>query len=105
VNPYLGMAAFIAAGLDGIRRQLDPGEPNVGKNMYQLSPDEVKRGKVGLIPQSLAEAITRFEEDPVIQQALGPELSAEFITVKRQEWVRYHSTVSRWEIDRYLTLF
>jgi glutamine synthetase len=41
----------------------------------------------------------------VIQQALGPELAAEFVKVKRQEWVRYHGTVSRWEIDRYLTLF
>ena len=65
----------------------------------------MKRGKVGLIPQSLAEAITCFETDSIIQQALGPELSEEFVKVKRQEWVRYHNTVSRWEIDRYLTLF
>jgi glutamine synthetase len=105
VNPYLGMAGFIAAGLDGIRRKLDPGEPNAGKNMYTLSVDEVKRGKVGLIPQSLAEAIACFEEDPVVQSGLGPELAEEFVRVKRQEWVRYHNTVSRWEIDRYLTLF
>ncbi|MBI2466642.1 MAG: type III glutamate--ammonia ligase [Candidatus Rokubacteria bacterium] len=105
VNPYLGMAAFIAAGLDGIRRKLDPGEPNVGRNMYSLSPDEVKRGKIGVIPQSLAEAITVFEEDPVIQGGLGPELAEEFVRVKRQEWIRYHNAVSRWEIDRYLTLF
>jgi len=105
VNPYLGMAAFVAAGLDGIRRKLDPGEPNVRKNMYALTLAEVKRGKIGLIPQSLAEAVTCFEADPIIQQALGPELSEEFVKVKRQEWVRYHNTVTRWEIDRYLTLF
>ena len=41
----------------------------------------------------------------MIQQALGPELAAEFLKVKRQEWVRYHNTVGHWEIDRYLTLF
>ncbi|MGH7318386.1 MAG: type III glutamate--ammonia ligase [Candidatus Rokuibacteriota bacterium] len=105
VNPYLGMAAFIAAGLDGIRRELDPGEPSIGRNMYTLTLDEVTRGQIGLIPQSLAEAIACFEEDPVIQGALGPDLAAEFVKVKRQEWVRYHNTVSRWEIDRYLTLF
>jgi glutamine synthetase len=105
VNPYLGLAAFIAAGLDGIRRKLDPGEPNIGRNMYTLSRDEVKRGKIAVIPQSLAEAATAFEEDPVIQAGLGPELAEEFLKVKRQEWVRYHNTVSRWEIDRYLTLF
>ncbi len=105
VNPYLGMAAFVAAGLDGIRRKLDPGEPNIGRNMYALTPDEVRRGKIGLIPQSLAEAIAAFEEDPVIQGGLGPELAEEFLKVKRQEWIRYHGAVSRWEIDRYLTLF
>ena len=105
VNPYLGMAAFVAAGLDGVRRRHDPGEPNTRKNMYRLTLEDVKGGKIGLIPQSLAEAVAAFEADPVVQQALGPELAEEFIKVKRQEWVRYHNTVSRWEIDRYLTLF
>jgi glutamine synthetase len=105
VNPYLGMAAFIAAGLDGIRRKLEPGEPNVRRNMYALSVDDVKGGKIGLIPQTLPEAITSFEEDPVVRQALGGPLADEFIRLKRQEWVRYHNTVTRWEIDRYLTLF
>ena len=73
--------------------------------MYRLSLEDMKGGKIRLLPQSLAEAISAFEADPVIQHALGPELSAEFIKVKRQEWVEYHNTVSRWEIDRYLTLF
>ena len=105
VNPYLGMAAFIAAGLDGIHRKLDPGEPNAGRNMYALSLDEMRQRGLGLIPQSLPEAVEAFEADPVIQGALGPELAAEFLRVKRQEWVKYHNTVSQWEIDRYLTLF
>jgi glutamine synthetase len=73
--------------------------------MYRLTLDDVKGGKIALIPQSLAEAVTAFEADPIVQRALGPELAEEFVKVKRQEWVRYHNTVSRWEIDRYLTLF
>jgi len=105
VNPYLGMVAFIAAGLDGIHKKLDPGEPNVGRNMYALKLAEVKENGLGLIPQSLPEALQAFEENPVIQGALGPELTQEFLKVKRQEWVKYHNTVSQWEIDRYLTLF
>ncbi|MBI2207530.1 MAG: type III glutamate--ammonia ligase [Candidatus Rokubacteria bacterium] len=105
VNPYLGMAAFIAAGLDGIHRKLDPGEPNAGRNMYTMTLDEVKRHGLALVPQSLPEAVDAFEADPVIQSALGPELAAEFVKVKRQEWVKYHNTISQWEIDRYLTLF
>jgi glutamine synthetase len=60
---------------------------------------------VHLVPQSLPEALDAFEADAVIRGALGPELAAEFVKVKRQEWVKYHSTVSQWEIDRYLTLF
>jgi glutamine synthetase len=105
VNPYLGMAAFIAAGLDGIHRKLDPGAPNAGRNMYTMTLDEVKRNGLDLIPQSLPEALDAFEADAVIQAALGGELAAEFVKVKRQEWVKYHNTISQWEIDRYLTLF
>jgi glutamine synthetase len=105
VNPYLGMAAFIAAGLDGIHRKLDPGAPNAGRNMYTMTLDEVKRNGLDLIPQSLPEALDAFEADAVIQAALGAELAAEFVKVKRQEWVKYHNTISQWEIDRYLTLF
>jgi glutamine synthetase len=105
VNPYLGMAAFIEAGLDGIHRKLDPGEPNAGRNMYTLTLDQVKKNGLALIPQLLPEALDAFEADPVIQRALGAELAAEFLKVKRQEWVKYHNTVGQWEIDRYLTLF
>jgi glutamine synthetase len=105
VNPYLGMAAFIAAGLDGIQRKLDPGEPNTGRNMYTLTLNEVKQRGLEVIPQSLPEAIAAFEADPVIQEALGVELAAEFVKVKRREWNEYHNAVSPWEIDRYLTLF
>ena len=61
VNPYLGMAAFIAAGLDGIRRRLDPGEPNTRKNMYRLTLDDVKGGKIGLIPRAWPRPSTAFE--------------------------------------------
>jgi glutamine synthetase len=104
VNPYLGLAAFISAGLDGIRRKLDPGEPN-RENLYELSLEEVQRRKLQFIPQSLPEALQALEQDEVVQSALGPELTREFLKVKQQEWVRYHSTVSQWELDTYLTLF
>ena len=105
VNPYLGIAGFIAAGLDGIERELDPGEPQVGRNMYETPLEEARREGLRFIPQSLAEALDEFEADEVVQGALGPELAAEFIRVKRAEWVRYHNTVGRWEVDQYLTLF
>jgi glutamine synthetase len=105
VNPYLGTAAFIAAGIDGIERQLDPGEPQVGRNMYETPLEEARREGLRFLPQSLSEAIDALEEDEVVQGALGSGLASEFIRVKRQEWVQYHNDVSRWEVDRYLTLF
>jgi glutamine synthetase len=105
VNPYLGIAGFIAAGLDGVERGLDPGEPQIGRNMYETPLADARREGLRFLPQSLAEAIDELERDEVVQGALGPELAAEFVRVKRTEWVRYHNDVSAWEIGEYLTLF
>jgi glutamine synthetase len=101
-NPYLGMAAYVSAGLDGIRRRLDPGEPNRG-NMYALSPEEVARKKIRTLPQSLNEALNELEHDPVIQAALGA-IYPEFLELKRREWNDYHRQVTAWEVERYLTM-
>ena len=105
VNPYLGMAGFIAAGLAGIERKLDPGDPMVGRNMYETPLEDARKEGLKFIPQSLSEAIDEFEADDVVRGALGPELAQEFIDVKRREWVRYHNSVGQWELDEYLTLF
>ena len=105
VNPYLGIAGFIAAGLDGIERELDPGDPQIGRNMYEIPLEQARKENLRFIPQSLAEALDEFEKDEVVQGALGPELAAEFLRVKRSEWVRYHNSVGQWEVDQYLTLF
>jgi glutamine synthetase len=91
--------------MDGIARDLDPGEPIIGRNMYETSLADMRKEKLRYIPQSLSEALDEFEKDDVVQSALGAELAAEFLRVKRQEWVRYHNTVGRWEVDQYLTLF
>lgn len=104
VNPYLGMAAFIQAGMDGVKRGLDTGEPNLG-NMYEMSVEEMRRRGIDVVPQSLPEALRHLEEDEVVRSALGEELCREFFKVKKLEWIRYHNSISQWEIDRYLTLF
>jgi glutamine synthetase len=101
-NPYLAFAAYLYAGLDGIKQRTDPGEPNRG-NMYEMSLDEMTRRKVRVLPQSLDEALGELEDDPVIQAALGP-IYPEFLRLKRAEWNDYHRQVSAWEVERYLTL-
>ncbi len=102
-NLYLSLAAYVTAGLDGIRRKLDPGEPNLG-NMYELGLDEIQRRGIRLLPQSLAEALDELRQDEMVQGSLGV-IYHEFMALKEGEWSEYHRQVSQWEIDRYLTLF
>jgi glutamine synthetase len=103
-NPYLAGAAILAAGLDGIERRLDPGEP-LNENLYEMSAKELKRRKIGLLPQNLAEALDALEADEVVKAGLGADLAKEFLTVKRMEWVEYSRHVSDWETSRYVEMF
>ncbi|MBU3735672.1 MAG: type III glutamate--ammonia ligase [Methylobacterium sp.] len=103
-NPYLATAAVIAAGLDGIARELHPGKGH-DSNLYDLSPEQLKRMKIGILPQNLNEALTALEKDKVIRAALGDGLAAEFIALKRMEWVDYMRHVSDWEIQRYVEFY
>lgn len=102
-NPYLAMAATIAAGLDGIEKQLDPGEPH-NVNLYEYTPAQLREKGIGTLPQNLQEAIDALESDQVIQAGLGV-LAREFIDLKRMEWVEYMRHVSDWEVARYLEFF
>ena len=102
-NPYLALAAYVTAGLDGIHRKLDPGPANLG-NMYELGLDEIRRRGIRLLPQSLAEALAELGNDEVVQESLGA-IYPDFADLKEAEWKEYHRQVSQWEIDRYLTLF
>ena len=103
-NPYLAAAVILAAGLDGIDRKLDPGEPK-NVNLYELTDKELATQKIALLPQSLLEALQEMERDPVVCQGIGAELAAEFIRVKRMEWIEFSRHVSDWETSRYLEYF
>jgi glutamine synthetase len=103
-NPYLTTAAVIAAGLDGIKRELDPGAGN-GDNLYDYSAAQLKEKKIGILPQNLNLALDAFEADKVIRDALGDGLSSEFLMLKRAEWIEYMRHVSDWEIKRYVEFF
>jgi glutamine synthetase len=97
-NPYLALAAYVAAGLDGIEHERDPGEPNLA-NLYATTASDGLR----ILPQTLSAALDAFEADPVIREALGP-IADEFLRLKRDEWREYHAQVESWEIRRYLTV-
>jgi glutamine synthetase len=107
-NPYLAMAAQLAAGLDGIDRGLDPGEPNKD-NLYLLSADEVASRGIRTLPPTLLHAMDELVADDVMRDALGKTADGDYVDyyakVKREEFHAWHSVVSDWEVERYLTLF
>ncbi|WP_022665869.1 type III glutamate--ammonia ligase [Desulfospira joergensenii] len=103
VNPYLLLAVHIAAGLDGIINEIDPGEAITGKNIWNLSIEERKNLGMILLPQNLLEAVEALEEDEVVKSGLGP-IADEFIKLKKAEWGTFMRHVTPWEIQRTLTL-
>ncbi len=103
-NPYLAAALVLAAGLEGVREGLDPGNPH-HENLYELSPAELSKAGVQELPRTLGEAVEAFEADPFVEKILGSELKNEFVRYKRAEWQEYHQSISQWEIDRYARLF
>jgi glutamine synthetase len=103
-NPYLAAAAVIAAGMDGVERKLDPGEPH-NFNFYETPQEELDQKGVGTLPQSLHEAINALEADPLFAEQLGADFIAEFIELKRMEWVEYSRHVSDWELNRYVEYY
>ncbi len=104
MNPYLATAAILAAGMDGVKRGLHPGAP-CNQNLYEYTPAQLQASGINLLPQTLGEACDALEADPVVLGALGPALGAEFLKLKRMEWVEYCRHVSDWESKRYLEFF
>jgi glutamine synthetase len=101
-NPYLAIAGALGAGLDGVKRSLDPGAVGSG-------PDHV-----GDLPLTLLHAVESLEADPVLGDVLDAAVpegwdqqrpSAYFAGLKREEFFAWHAAVSPWEIDQYLTAF
>jgi glutamine synthetase len=103
-NPYLGAAMLLAAGLEGIEQDLDPGDP-IAVNMYEQSDEDLERMGVSVLPRTLLEAVEAFDADPLPEEVLGADLKASYSQLKKDEWWSYHNTVSEWELERYLTLY
>ena len=103
-NPYLVLAGLIAAGLDGIERELDPG-PACSDDLFLLSRDQLGERGIALLPQNLCAAVDALEADATICGALGDTLAREFVALKRSEHAEYTRHVSDWELRRYATAF
>lgn len=108
-NPYLAATAILAAGLDGIERGLDPGEPTSELNLHALTPDELRRRNIEVLPANLLDATRELESNEVMRRALGScgreDYLDYFVRIKRNEWESAHNQITEWELRRYLQLF
>jgi glutamine synthetase len=108
-NPYLAATALLAAGLDGIERELDPGLPTSRLNLHELSPQERADHGIEMLPGNLLDATRELETNDVLREALGDGPNGSyldyFVRTKRQEFQQAHEQITQWELDRYLQLY
>jgi len=102
-NPYLTFAALLQAGLEGIEKGYELPEP-MERNLYHLSPDERKQRGIEQLPETLGEAIELTAESELVLRTFGEHMFNRYVEIKRKEWEEYRIQVSRWELDRYLSV-
>jgi glutamine synthetase len=102
-NIYLGAAMSLAAGLEGIKEGIDPGDPTPD-NMYELSRDDLGALGIEVLPRTLLEAVQAFDADPLSDQVFGV-LKKPYAELKYREWETYHNLVTDWERTKYLHFF
>jgi glutamine synthetase len=99
-NPYISLGGVIAAALDGIERELDPGEP-VDIDPGNLSEDEMKRRGIRRFPETAQEALDELERDAVLVGALGQPLATEYLKVRRAEAAAYAEQDEAFELENH----
>jgi glutamine synthetase len=95
-NPYLALGGLIAAGLDGVERQLEPPAP-VDVDPASLGEPERARRHIRPLPATQAEALDALAADDVLTHALGPVLAGSYLAVRRSEWAAYSAEDPRFE--------
>ncbi len=100
-NPYLVLAATLAAGLDGVERKLEP-PPPVPRDMHRLTREEQRELGIEELPHTLAAAARALRADELVRSALGEHITRQLIEAKEIEWQIYQSQVHAWEIEQYL---
>ena len=100
-NPYLVLAACLAAGLDGLKEKKMP-MPNVDKNIFEMTAAEKAAESIEELPLNLFDAVKELEADQYICDTLGKHASSKYIEAKYAEWDEYRRQITNWEIDQYL---
>ena len=100
-NSYLAFSCILMAGLDGIKKKLDPGDP-VDEDVYELSPERRRALGIKELPTTLRDALEAMQSDDVVHKTLGSHIFDAFIEYKTNDWNQYCLYVTPWEIMKYL---
>ena len=103
-NPYLELAVLLAAGLDGIEKGLVP-PAEILDNIFAMSEKERKEHGIESLPSSLKEAVDLMNQDELVKETLGTHIMTQYSAGKYAEWDSFRTSVTDWEIERYLSLF
>ena len=103
-NPYLTLALCIAAGMDGIRREIMP-PASIEKSIGDMTAEEIKQRGIASLPVSLGEALERMRGDSFTEQVIGEHIKNHFLSAKSAEWNEYIQQVTDWELKNYLSRF
>ena len=104
MNVYLAMAMTLSAAVEGINKEIEPGEPT-DRDLYQMTEAEFKKLGIRRLPRNLLQAIEALKKDKLADEVLGTVMKKSFISYKNDEWERYHQAVTDWEVKEYLRLY
>ena len=99
-NPYLAFAAMLAAGLDGIDKEIPLPDP-VEEDLYKFDEERLALLNIDTLPSSLYEAINELRNDRLMQEVLGDHLYKRYIHIKTREWNEFKMQVTEWEREKY----
>jgi len=103
-NPYLALAVILAAGLDGIKKKIEP-PPPANKNIFEMSEAQRTKEDICAIPGSLKEALDEMCKSSFAKEVLGNHIFEKFVEAKNEEWNDYRTRITQWELDEYLTKY
>ncbi len=103
-NPYLAASVLLASGIDGIKGNC-PVVPEMHANLFEMDNDERKSKGITSLPENLKEAIIAFKKDDIIKDAIGAHITNKLVKAKNLEWDEFRTTVTMWEVNKYLTKY
>lgn len=104
VNPYLALAACLAAGLDGIKQEMEPPK-SVDANIFAMTEEQMDALGIEQLPETLGEALEAFEHSSFVRKVLGEHVYTKYLAAKSAEWKKFRAEVTDWEVEEYLYKF